>query len=67
MCADRATLRLCGSGPGDASLVRELPGTGSKAGTHGTSDATEVACFGAASQPFANKRSVARSAPTPFG
>ncbi len=50
MCADRATLRLCRSG-----LVRELPGTGSKTGTHGTSEATEVACFGAASQPFADK------------
>ncbi|POP63766.1 hypothetical protein CXB34_32315, partial [Pseudomonas amygdali pv. morsprunorum] len=51
------TLRLCGNG-----LVRELPGTGSKTGTHGTSDATEVAYFGAASQPFADK-----SAPTPSG
>ncbi|KWS55389.1 hypothetical protein BKM20_04690 [Pseudomonas avellanae] len=57
MFADRATLRLCGSG-----LVRELPGTGSKTGTHGTSDATEVAYFGAASQPIADK-----SAPTPSG
>ncbi|KPZ12707.1 hypothetical protein ALO40_05402, partial [Pseudomonas syringae pv. viburni] len=46
MCADRATLRLCRSG-----LVRELPGTGSKTGIHGTSEATEVACFRAASQP----------------
>ncbi|KAA8713828.1 hypothetical protein F4W70_08400 [Pseudomonas cannabina] len=38
----------CGSG-----LVRELPGTGSKTGAHGTSDVTEVTGFRAASQPIA--------------
>ncbi len=43
---------LCGSGPSDASLVRELPGTGRKTGTHGASGKIKVACFRAASQPF---------------
>ncbi|KPX19221.1 hypothetical protein ALO72_102612, partial [Pseudomonas syringae pv. delphinii] len=41
MCADLATLRLCGSG-----LVRELPGTGSKTSRLGASDATKVAGLG---------------------
>ncbi|GAO96420.1 hypothetical protein PSA5_26900 [Pseudomonas syringae pv. actinidiae] len=64
--------------PDDASLVRdlgfrrsglvhELPGTGSKTSRLGVPDITEVTGFGAASQPFADKRGVARSAPTLSG
>ncbi|GGJ21628.1 hypothetical protein GCM10009085_14800 [Pseudomonas avellanae] len=40
-------------GPGDASFVRELPGTGSKTSRLGVPDTTEVTGFGAASQPIA--------------
>ncbi|CAI8997047.1 hypothetical protein DAPPPG215_28175 [Pseudomonas syringae pv. tomato] len=36
-------------------LVRELPGTGSKTGKHGAPGKIKVACFWAASQPFADK------------
>ncbi|WP_217997335.1 hypothetical protein, partial [Pseudomonas syringae group genomosp. 3] len=67
ICADRATLRLsaslpeCRSGPGDASFVRELPGTGSKTSRLGVPDTTEVTGLGAASQPIADK------SPTPSG
>ncbi|NAS90511.1 hypothetical protein CVE24_03365 [Pseudomonas syringae pv. actinidiae] len=39
-------LGFCGS-----ELARELPGTGSKTGAHGTSGATEVAGFQGVSQP----------------
>ncbi|WP_217997003.1 hypothetical protein, partial [Pseudomonas syringae group genomosp. 3] len=46
-------------GPGDASLVwglvRELSGTDSKTSRLGAPDTTKVACFWAASQPFADK------------
>ncbi|WP_284358135.1 hypothetical protein, partial [Pseudomonas syringae] len=52
-----AISRFCRSG-----LVRELPGTGSKTRRLGAPDTTKVACFGAASQPFADK-----STPTPSG
>ncbi|AQL37386.1 hypothetical protein JN853_13600 [Pseudomonas syringae pv. actinidiae ICMP 9853] len=34
-----------------SELARELPGTGSKTGAHGTSGATEVAGFQGVSQP----------------
>ncbi|WP_220793749.1 hypothetical protein, partial [Pseudomonas syringae group genomosp. 3] len=45
--------------PRDASLVRELPGTGSKTCAHGASGKTEVADFMAASQPIADKSAYA--------
>ncbi|OOK94117.1 hypothetical protein B0B36_24270 [Pseudomonas syringae pv. actinidifoliorum] len=38
-----------------SELVRDLPGTGSKTVTYGVSGTTRVACFRAASHPFANK------------
>ncbi|AVB19967.1 hypothetical protein BKM03_12485 [Pseudomonas avellanae] len=50
------------SGPGDASFVRELPGTGSKICRLGVPDTAKVTGFRAAPQPFADK-----SAPTPCG
>ncbi|GAO93859.1 hypothetical protein PSA5_14100 [Pseudomonas syringae pv. actinidiae] len=37
----------------DASLVRELPGTGSKTSRLGVPDTTEATGLGAASQPIA--------------
>ncbi|OPE59504.1 hypothetical protein BTW15_13275 [Pseudomonas syringae pv. tomato] len=46
---------------GNAALVRELPGTGSKTSRLGAPDTTRVAGFRTASQPIADKRSVARS------
>ncbi|KWT06019.1 hypothetical protein AL047_22360 [Pseudomonas syringae pv. broussonetiae] len=49
----------CRSGPGDASLVRELPGTGSKTSCLGAPDTNKMAGFGSASQPIADE-----SAPT---
>ncbi|SOS32503.1 hypothetical protein PSCFBP3800_01439 [Pseudomonas syringae group genomosp. 3] len=51
MCTDWAMLRLCGSGPGDASLVRELPGTGSETSRLGAPDTTKVAGFGPLRSP----------------
>ncbi|KAA8714404.1 hypothetical protein F4W70_07125 [Pseudomonas cannabina] len=48
-----------GSGPGDASLARELPGTGSKVSARVQSDATWLAGFAAGPRQFADK-----SAPT---
>ncbi|WP_208431619.1 hypothetical protein, partial [Pseudomonas syringae] len=45
-CEMLAECGLCGS-----ELARELPGTGSKTGAHGTSGATEVAGFQGVSQP----------------
>ncbi|AVB21692.1 hypothetical protein BKM03_22655 [Pseudomonas avellanae] len=44
---------MCGRD--DASLVCELPGTGSKTSRLGASDTTKVAGFGSASQPIADK------------
>ncbi len=61
MCTDRGRfdcplyLGFGRSGPGDASLVRELPGTGSETSRLGAPDATKVAGIWAASQPIANK------------
>ncbi|MCF5495674.1 hypothetical protein GIV81_24660, partial [Pseudomonas syringae] len=45
-----------------SELVRDLPGTGSKACARDASGTTEVTCFGAASQP-----SLPPEAPTPCG
>ncbi|PBK50765.1 hypothetical protein BUE60_04220 [Pseudomonas syringae pv. actinidiae] len=51
LCLSKSAF-LC-SGSGDASLVRELPGTGSKASHFSAPDTAEVVCFRAASQPIA--------------
>ncbi|SDR24080.1 hypothetical protein SAMN05216597_3007 [Pseudomonas cannabina] len=44
-----AGIWICGSGPGDASLVRELPGTGSNTSRLGARNTTEAASLGPAS------------------
>ncbi|RMU24637.1 Pseudouridine synthase, partial [Pseudomonas avellanae] len=48
-----------------SGLVHDLPGTGSKTSAYGVSGTTKTACFRAASQPIAEKRSVARSSDPP--
>ncbi|KPZ09464.1 hypothetical protein ALO40_200284 [Pseudomonas syringae pv. viburni] len=45
-------LLLILAGGRGSKLARDLPGTGSKTGRYGISGTTEVARFGAASQPI---------------
>ncbi|BBN65727.1 hypothetical protein KUIN1_49170 [Pseudomonas sp. KUIN-1] len=47
--------------PDDASLVHDLPGTGSKIVAYGVSDITKAGCFRAASQPIADKSALTKA------